>query len=285
MNFNYIKDLEYAKSILEITDKELCGLLGVSRMTFYRWLNKSIVPSKDNLEKIYTVLYDKNIKINLLKEEIYKAKNVRDVKILYHGAKGELLGDITIEKSEQKKDFGKGFYLGESLLQSASFVSNYPHSSVYVVRCDVADLRIKEFDVSSDWMILISFFRGKIDEYKNSPYLTKLLSEISNIDLVIAPIADNTMYEILDDFANGEITDLQCLHALSANWLGKQYVFLNDAAINKSITLIDRLYICEKEKKDYVTKREENSKIGRDKVKLAKRAFAGKGKYIEELLK
>lgn len=285
MEFNLIKDIEYAKSILELSDYDICEMLKISRMTYYRWVNNKVTPSTDSLENVYGFLYDKKIRINSLKEEMYKTRESNDKRILYHGAKSFLEGDITIEKSEPKKDFGKGFYLGETLLQSASFVSNYPNSSVYVIECQFSnDLKIKEFNVTREWMILISYFRGKIDEYKNSKYLKKLLNDIKNIDLIVAPIADNTMYEILDDFSAGEITDLQCLNALSANWLGKQYVFLNDEAIKKSLTIIDKLYLCEKEKDDYKTRKEENTKIGKQKVKLAKREYAGKGKYIEELL-
>lgn len=286
MTFNYIKDIEYAKKILELTDEDICKMLEISRMTYYRWISEKVIPSPENLEKLYCTLHDKRVKINPLKEEMYKARETGSKRILYHGAKNFIEGEITIEKSEPKKDFGKGFYMGETLLQSASFVSNYPNSSVYVFECQLSkDLKIKEYDVTHEWIILISYFRGKIDDYKNSKYLKKLLDEIKDVDIIVAPIADNTMYDILDDFSAGEITDLQCLNALSANWLGKQYVFLNDAAIKKSLTIIDRLYLCKQEKDDYKTKKEENTIIGKQKVKLAKREFAGKGKYIEELLK
>lgn len=286
MTFNYIKDIEYAKKILELTDEDICKMLEISRMTYYRWISEKVIPSPENLEKLYCTLHDKRVKINPLKEEMYKARETGSKRILYHGAKSFIEGEITIEKSEPKKDFGKGFYMGETLLQSASFVSNYPNSSVYVFECQLSkDLKIKEYDVTHEWMILISYFRGKIDDYKDSKYLKKLLDEIKDVDIIVAPIADNTMYDILDDFSAGEITDLQCLNALSANWLGKQYVFLNDAAIKKSLTIIDRLYLCKQEKDGYKTKKEENTIIGKQKVKLAKREFAGKGKYIEELLK
>ena len=284
MTFNYVKDIEYAKNLLEMSDEDICKMFQISRMTYYRWINSKTIPSRENLENIYSCLYDKRIRINKLKEEMYKGQEIEDKRILFHGAKSYIEGDITVEKSEPKKDFGKGFYLGETLLQSASFVSNYRTSSVYVLECKIKDLKVKEYGVTHEWMILISYFRGKIDEYKDSKYIKKLLDDLKNVDLVIAPIADNTMYEILDDFSSGEITDLQCLNALSANWLGKQYVFLNDKAIKKSLTIIDKLYLCEKEKNDYKTRKEENTKIGKQKVKLAKREYAGKGKYIEELL-
>lgn len=286
MEFNYIKDIEFAKKILSLSNEDACKMLGITRMTYYRWISHKTTPSLENLEKMYDAFYSKNLRINLLKEEMYKSKESKKIKILYHGAKEFIDGEITVEKSEPKKDFGKGFYVGESLLQSASFVSNFQKSSVYAIECNLASIsKIVELDVSCEWMVLISYFRGKIDEYSNSKYLRDLIKKVESADLIIAPIADNTMYDILDDFSSGEITDLQCLNALSANWLGKQYVFMNDKAIKRSLKIIDRFYICNQEKNDYKTKKEESTKIGKDKVKLAKREYAGKGKYIEDLLK
>lgn len=286
MEFNYIKDIEFAKKILSLSNEDVCKMLGITRMTYYRWISHKTTPSLENLEKMYDAFYSKNLRINLLKEEMYKSKESKKIKILYHGAKEFIDGEITVEKSEPKKDFGKGFYVGESLLQSASFVSNFQKSSVYAIECNLASIsKIVELDVSCEWMVLISYFRGKIDEYSNSKYLRDLIKKVESADLIIAPIADNTMYDILDDFSSGEITDLQCLNALSANWLGKQYVFMNDKAIKRSLKIIDRFYLCDQEKNDYKTKKEESTKIGKDKVKLAKREYAGKGKYIEDLLK
>jgi len=286
MEFNYIKDIEFAKKVLSLSNEDVCKMLGITRMTYYRWISHKTTPSLENLEKMYDAFYSKNLRINLLKEEMYKSKESKKIKILYHGAKEFIDGEITVEKSEPKKDFGKGFYVGESLLQSASFVSNFQNSSVYAIECNLASIsKIVELDVSCEWMVLISYFRGKIDEYSNSKYLRDLIKKVESADLIIAPIADNTMYDILDDFSSGEITDLQCLNALSANWLGKQYVFMNDKAIKRSLKIIDRFYLCNQEKNDYKTKKEESTKIGKDKVKLAKREYAGKGKYIEDLLK
>jgi transcriptional regulator with XRE-family HTH domain len=286
MKFNYIKDIEFAKKILSLSNEDACKMLGITRMTYYRWISHKTTPSLENLEKMYDAFYSKNLRINLLKEEMYKSKESKKIKILYHGAKEFIDGEITIEKSEPKKDFDKGFYVGESLLQSASFVSNFQNSSVYAIECNLASIsKIVELDVSCEWMVLISYFRGKIDEYSNSKYLRDLIKKVESADLIIAPIADNTMYDILDDFSSGEITDLQCLNALSANWLGKQYVFMNDKVIKRSLKIIDRFYLCNQEKNDYKTKKEESTKIGKDKVKLAKREYAGKGKYIEDLLK
>ena len=74
MEFNFIKDIEYAKSILELSDNDICEMLKISRMTYYRWVNNKVTPSTDNLENVYGFLYDKKIRINSLKEEMYKTR-------------------------------------------------------------------------------------------------------------------------------------------------------------------------------------------------------------------
>ena len=204
---------------------------------------------------------------------------------MFHGAKLELNGDPSIEYSDDKKDFGKGFYLGESFEQSASFVVGYKKSSVYVFDFNRSNINIKKFNASKEWMILIAYFMGRLEEYKDSNYIKELLNNIKDIDVIIAPIANNTMYTILDDFINGKITDLQCLNALSANRLGKQYVFLNDKVINKNLKMLERCFYCGHERNDYESLKLKENEIGKNKVIIALREFAGKGKYIEELLK
>lgn len=283
MEFDIKKDYEYVKTILNKSDEELAKIFNVSRMTLSRWFSGKSIPNRKNLEAFYNVIYSKKIRLNDIKQEIYKSNETKDKVILFHGAKNELIGNPSIEYSEDNKDFGKGFYLGTDIKQSSSFISTYKDSSIYVFEFDLSKAKVIEYDVSEEWMLLIAYFRGKLDSYSNSKIIEKLLKDIDGADVVIAPIADNTMYTVLNDFINGDITDMQCIHALSANRLGKQYIFLNDAAIKKSLKMIDRLYLCEKEKAYYSNVKIEESEVGKNKVKIARREYAGKGKYIEEL--
>ena len=285
MYFNFKKDLKYIKIILGITENELADFAEVSRMTLSRWQNGDAIPSYEALEKFYNKAYEAGINLNKVKEEMYGSSLEDNHLLLFHGAKSELHGHPTIAFSEGKKDFGKGFYLGESLAQSASFVVGYERSSVYVFDFDKADTRMKEFSVSEEWMLLIAYFRGRLDEYKESSYLKKLIGDLNGYDVIIAPIADNTMYTTLDDFISGKITDLQCLNALSANRLGMQYVFLNDDIMKDKLKMLERCFYCRSERKDYQAYRLKESEVGKNKVKIALRENAGKGKYIEELLK
>ena len=285
MNINLSEDLQKVKVLLKYTNEELASEIGVNRVTLSRWLKQENVPNSLTLNKIYSYIYNKGIYLNLIDEELYKTQSSNNNMILFHGSKNGIEGKLTIEKSYERKDFGKGFYLGESVKQTVSFVSNYPNSSLYIIELNnINKLKIKYFDVSKEWMILVAYYRGKIDAYLNSNYLKKLIDSIKNIDVIVAPIADNSMYSIINDFIEGSITDEQCIHALSANRLGKQVVILNDKTLDNNVRIIKESFLCEEEKNQYELDKESDRNIGKAKMILAKREYAGVGKYIEEIL-
>ena len=117
------------------------------------------------------------------------------------------IGNIDINKGRKNNDFGHGFYCGESYEQSASFVENFENSSVYYFSLDVTGLRSLKYAVDRDWMLTIAYFRGTLNEYKDSIVIKNLISRLEGVDYVVAPIADNKMFRIIDSFINGEITD------------------------------------------------------------------------------
>ena len=97
------------------------------------------------------------------------------------------------------------------------------------------------------------------------------------------PIADNRMYQIIDSFIDGEITDEQCRHALAATELGMQYVIKTGRAA-ECAEVLERCFLCSEEKKDYFTARSNDFRAAEDKVRAARIKYRGKGKYIDELL-
>lgn len=279
-----MEDLKYYKLISKSNDSLIADKLKISRMTLSRWLKSNDI-SFDNLELIYSMIFAEQIYINKLKEELYKSYENDNSLVLFHGAKSEIIGNPSINYSGLNKDFGRGFYLGTSIDQASSFVSTYKESSVYVYKLNnINKLKIKEYNVCEDWMLLIAYFRGNLEKYKDSKKIKNLLKELEDVQVIIAPIANNTMYSIMNDFINGEITNLQCIYALSANRLGKQYVILNDKIINNDLEFLERCYVCKLEREDYAKKREVDSKLGKEKVIIAKRKYAETGKYIEDLL-
>ncbi len=133
-------------------------------------------------------------------------------------------------------------------------------------------------------MIAIAYYRGWLDDYKDSSLIQKLISKLSGYDVIIAPIADNRMFDIIAEFVGNEITDEQCRHALTATNLGFQYVLKTNNALN-NINFLKEMFVCQKEKAHCLDNRASLTNNGSQKVKIARIQYKNKGRYIEELLK
>lgn len=283
-DFALCTDIEIVMELLDITAKDLADNIGVTPTTISRWRKREEKVSSSNLNAFYNFAFRKGIRLNKIKEQLFKEDCGRNSIILFHGAKTYIDGRISIEKSKSTNDFGRGFYCGESLEQSAMFVANYPESSLYILEFDKTDLSYTQLNVDRDWMLLIAYFRNKLNDYAKHPVILDLLSKLEGVDYIVAPIADNRMFEIIDSFIDGEITDVQCQHCLSATNLGNQYVFVTDKALSQ-LQILRHCYLASDEKSYYLSYKQEESRVGNDKVKVARKKYRGKGEYIEDILK
>ena len=279
MEFNFIKDYELAKESLKFDDARLADEIGVTRAYLFRILANEQAPSPKMLESFYGFCYRMNIRFNLAQEEILK--ETYGSKLLFHGSK-QGLQSPSASGSRQDCDFGPGFYLGESFYQAACFVSEEFQASVYAFSFDAASLNGVTYETELDWMLAICYFRGKLRQYKDHPRLVKLRSAIEKADFIVAPIADNRMFQVMQQFGDGEISTIEALHALSASNLGKQTVLKTEKAI-AGLTPLTRFYLCSQERDDYEQANKQRSYLIESKLKLAKREFRGQGQYIEEL--
>lgn len=284
MDYNVRQDLLFIREILGYSQEQMARQIGLSRETIKRIENYGYKPSFDTINKIYDYAFKKNIKINSLKEYFYFEEAKSSEKILFHGTKSEIKGEISPFVSRDNLDFGKGFYCGTSYEQTVSFVSRFPDSSIYILSFSHTNLTHVTFNVDQEWMLSIAYFRGRLKGYEDKLIIKKILNKIKEADYIIAPIADNRMFRIIDRFIDGEITDEQCKHCLAATNLGCQYVLLNEKA-TKSIKILDRCFISllEREKCDEIRKNDVND--GDNKVKAALIKYKNEGKYIEEILK
>ncbi len=284
MDFNFKEDLKIIRELLTLTQQELADKIQVDQKTIARNETEEVKPSKNTLEKLYSFAFENKIQLNKLKE-LFWIDNIKDNhKILFHGAKKSLEGDINIAKGKLNNDFGQGFYAGESFEQSVSFVADFNESSVYILDFDNKNLKHKKYKVDQDWMMTIAYYRGKLTNYQNHPIIKNLIRESRDCDYIIAPIANNRMFQIIDSFVEGEITDEQCKHSLSATQLGNQYVFISQKAIEK-IQILEKCYLSNNEKEHYKNIRSKHVQLGDNKVKMAKIKYRGKGKYIDEILR
>ena len=277
-NYNIADDIGFIIEAEHINKNEFAKEANISRTTLDEIIKNNIT-SENIYEKIYSFIYSKKYRINSVKEELIKEKFHN---VLFHGSK-DGLSYIIDKGSRDSCDFGNGFYLGETYNQALSFVCEKDSSSVYSFRYSLDGLKIKRFECNLEWMLAICYYRGTIEEYKSKDIINKIISEVENADVIIAPIADNKMFYIMAQFTDGEINADVALHSLSASKLGLQYIFKTDKAINKLIP-IERYYICKLEKQDCRNKLIERGFEIDTKLKLAKREFKD-GLYIEEILK
>ena len=284
IEYSVATDVELVKELLGYTIKEMAAATGIGTATLNRWIAGSALPSRSHMAQFYDFAFQNGIRLNAIKGQLHKEQieALGDI-TLFHGAKTVIEGSLSLEYSKTNNDFGQGFYCGERLEQAAMFVANYPESSLYIVRFDPAGLRRQRYVVDQDWMLTIAYSRGLLEEYRDHPRIKQLRSRLQDADYVVAPIADNRMFEILGTFVDGEITDVQCQHCLSATDLGSQYVFTTQRALD-CVILVEHCFLAPTEKRSYLKSRHTELQTRSNKVKTARKMFRNQGAYIEELL-
>lgn len=266
--------LEAEKMDIEILSKKA----EISKTIIYEIIKNGFT-TKLNYERIYSFIYRSGYKINKVKEEFLKESGKT---ILFHGSKFGLV-DINKDGSRNTCDFGEGFYLGESYDNAANFVCENEDASIYSFEISFDGLKVLEFGCTIEWMLAICYYRQTIKEYNNSKMILDIVNKIEEADVIIAPIADNRMFYIMSQFANGDINVNVAIHSLSASFMGKQYVLKTDKAISR-LKPVEKYYLCESEKNDYIEFLNSRTSDIETKLKMAKREFKD-GLYIEELLK
>ena len=284
-NFKLKSDIQVIEDILDVSDIQLAKNAGLQLNEITNILtDKSVVASKEQMESIYNYAFNNNLYMNDLKWQMYSDEYTsKDMKVLCHGSRTMINGKLRLDANGDSNDFANGFYCGENVKQAGMFVSSEPDSSLYIVASNIEQLDIKNFFINADWMVAVAYYRDTLGDYINHPMVKDIVESVESHDLIVAPIADNRMFEIIDQFINGELTDKQCSHALSASQLGYQFVFRTQKALD-SIEILERCYLCSSEKAYYNRSNERESNTSLNKSILAKKFYSNEGKYISELL-
>lgn len=278
INYQINSDLQIFMASELLNIDELAKILNLSKNTLYEVLNGMDVNKEVN-EKICSYFYNCGYRFNQAKENILKEENKL---VLFHGSKSGLR-IVSNDGSRSNCDFGKGFYLGESFYQALSFISDFDESSIYSFYLDIEDLNVYRFKENIEWVLAICYFRGKLDKYKNNKIIKDIIKKVNSADVIVAPIADNKMFHIMDLFIEGEINVNITLHSLVKASLGNQYVIKSNKALNK-LTVIEKYYVSNLEKEEALNKLINRVNDIDENLKLNKRKYR-EGQYIEEILK
>ena len=94
----FSEDLKSIREILGLSQSEFADKIGVEQVTVSRNELDDLDASANFLEGVYAFAFAQNIKINRLKEMLYRDDLTQNEKLLFHGAKSEIVGDIDIHK-------------------------------------------------------------------------------------------------------------------------------------------------------------------------------------------
>lgn len=127
---------------------------------------------------------------------IGKESNMGDEIILYHASK-EIVEFPEVRKTKYTKDFSWGFYCTNNHSQAVRWANRGNGKPVvnYYQYTEDATLSIKKFNgMSDEWLDFIAQCRsGKTHRY----------------DIVEGPMADDTVWNYVNDFLKGDITRKQ----------------------------------------------------------------------------
>lgn len=151
--------------------------------------------------------------------------------ILYHGSNVEIV-KINLAKCRPYKDFGKGFYLTDIRRQAermaartAKMFRGEPILTSFEFDLDTAEkqgLKIKVFDSpNEEWARFVMANRD-----------INVVQPCHDYDIVIGPVADDTIARLLRMFTENFISEQQLVKELTFTEVTSQYFFHTEAAIN-----------------------------------------------------
>lgn len=211
-----------------LNQQEFAKKLEVSFATVNRWENTKAAPNKLAQTKLYAFCKENNIPVaEMTLQRIHHeaaSLNVKDDRIiLFHGSKSGIRGKIA-PISREKCDFGAGFYMGTEPMHPLTLICDFKKSKFYIVSIKLNGLAKLEIPADLEWAMIIAYNRGKMESIKGTDVYEKYRHICENKDILIGSIANDRMFFVLDNFFQGNITNLALIKSLSALQLGKQYV-------------------------------------------------------------
>jgi hypothetical protein len=110
-----------------------------------------------------------------------------------------------------------------------TLICDFEKSKFYIVSLLLDALKSLEVPADIEWAMLVAYNRGKLEIIKDTAMYEKYRRMNDSIDVVIGNIADDRMFYVLDNFFQGNITDLALVKSLSVLQLGQQYVAITQA--------------------------------------------------------
>lgn len=139
--------------------------------------------------------------------------------ILFHGS-GELVEFPEVRKTKYTKDFSWGFYCTNNYEQACRWAKRNKEKALvnHYVYKENQNLKIKKFSTTNDeWLNFVAECRsGKIHDF----------------DIVEGPMADDTIWNYVNDYINGDINKEQFWNLAKFKYPTHQISFHTLSALN-----------------------------------------------------
>jgi transcriptional regulator with XRE-family HTH domain len=287
------------RETLGISQEEMAGLLGISFATVNRWENGRSKPNKMAQLRLYDLCREKGVEVaGIVRSRISQVvsglmeaeeaetaeenKKNQDIKILFHGSKSGIKGDIA-PISRTHCDFGKGFYMGSDPYQPLTLISDFEKSKLYVVSLDMSGLRVLHVQPDMEWAMLVAYNRGKMEGIQDTELYDHYAKLAQGYDVIVGCIANDRMFYVLDNFFLGNITDKALVMSLSALELGEQYVAVTEKAC-RTVEVREELELSELERLCLRNMSESNRIRGVNLANDICRDYRREGMFFDEIL-
>ena len=277
------KLIKEIRLMAQMNQEQFANALGTTPLSINRWENGKTVPNNMAQMQLFEFCKERNIDLFSYVVEQVRYKDDKEVFVLYHGSKKGIVGNIR-PISSAYCDFGKGFYMGTDPAQPLTLVCDEKAPQLYTISANLTGLKILNVEVGLDWALMIAYYRGYMDAYKDTDIYQKYAHMADGYDMIVGYIANDRMYKVMTRFFDKEITDEALLHSLSVLDLGKQYVAINQKACDQIKILAQRplnkleLKILEEKS---IQRREEGIALTEDILVKYRR----KGKFFDEIMR
>lgn len=272
--------IKVIRAELGLNQEQLAIKLGVSPVTVNRWENGKAKPTVMAQNRLYEICKESEID---LADYIVKSCVAEDNRVLYHASRKGIKGNIQ-PISRSKCDFGQGFYMGTDAIQPLTLVCNEDKPKFYQVKMNLEGLKVLNVEVGLEWAMLIAYFRGYMKGEEDTPIYEKYSHMADGCDVIVGYIANDRMYQVLNDFFERRITDAALIASLSALNLGKQYVAITQKAC-------DQIQILEEKslnRLELLILKDRSEVRRREGISLAERCVIEHrrdGRFFDEILK
>ena len=202
----------------------------------------------------------------------------------YHGSKRGLEGAIRADRGNPAADFGAGFYMGTDAHQPQTLICGGPSPVLYTLDLDSSGLKVYEFQPGLDWALFVAFCRGLIpDRFLEAPFARRYREIQGGYDLIRGKIANDRIFNTVQAFFRGELTDVALVRSLQALNLGDQ-VCAKTAAACARVTIVDSRTLSPVECEGLQIKAENQRQAAIRETDRIRLQYRREGSYFDEIL-